>query len=190
MSQKNLYEILDYVDHSRAKRKTVVAFLRQNPSWIPKLLEIAYENQSPVSSRACWVLDFTLKTDIELLFPYIKVFTDNLGSVHLDSSVRPIAKICEHLIIAYFAKDKNAVQEVLKKTHREKITTACFDWLISEQKVAPQAYAMICLLHLGEEFDWIHPELLLILEKNYHTGSAAYKARSRQVFAKLKRTRS
>ena len=61
-----------------------------------------------------------------------------------------------------------------------------FDWLIGNHKVAAQAYSMTCLLLLGEKFDWIHPELKMILEQNYAVGSAAYKARARMTLAKLK----
>ncbi|MGB3152866.1 MAG: adenylosuccinate lyase, partial [Maribacter sp.] len=62
---------------------------------------------------------------------------------------------------------------------------ACFDWLIGNHKVAAKAYSMTCLLFLGRKFDWIHPELKLVLEQNYASGSAAYKARARMTLAKI-----
>ena len=67
----------------------------------------------------------------------------------------------------------------------EAIATACFDWLISEQKVAPQAYAMTSLYYLGQRFPWIHEELKQVLEQNYADGSAGYQARARKVLQKL-----
>lgn len=104
----------------------------------------------------------------------------------LDSSVRPIAKICEFLIKAYFSKNINETKSVLKEIHLEQITTACFDWLIGEHKVAAKAYSITSLLLLGQKYEWIHPELKMVLEKNYPEGSAAYKARARMTLAKLK----
>lgn len=71
------------------------------------------------------------------------------------------------------------------KNHLTQITTTCFDWLIGNQKVAAKAYSMTSLLMLGSKFDWIWPELRLILEQNYHNGSPAYQARARMTLAKL-----
>ncbi|WP_378176144.1 hypothetical protein [Aquimarina sp. SS2-1] len=45
---------------------------------------------------------------------------------------------------------------------------------------------MTSLYLLGTEFDWVHPELKITLENNYHSGSAAYQARSRMILKKLK----
>ena len=57
----------------------------------------------------------------------------------------------------------------------------CFDWLISDQKVACQVRAMTSLYYLGTEFNWIHPELKTIIEQNIHQGSAGYKARGKKI---------
>ena len=106
--------------------------------------------------------------------------------MHLDSAVRPMAKICEFLIKAYFAESGSDIQKNLTDHHLELIATTCFDWLIGEHKVAAKAYSMTSLLLLGRKFDWIHSELKIIIEQNYHNGSAAYKARARHTLAKLK----
>jgi hypothetical protein len=97
-----------------------------------------------------------------------------------------MAKICEYLIVAYFRKKDTDVKNVLTEKHLEEITSACFDWLIGNHKVAAQAYSMTCLLLLGRKFDWIHPELKMVLEQNYSSGSAAYKARARLTLEKIK----
>ncbi|WP_317168315.1 adenylosuccinate lyase [Pelagihabitans pacificus] len=158
----------------------------QDPELVDPLLEIAFEVDDPISSRACWVLEFTAKEHLFYIFPYLDSFVRKLGLVHLDSSVRPIAKICEYLVKSYFSKTDNGIRSALKEHHLEHIATACFDWLISEQKVAAQAYSMTCLLLLGRKFDWIHPELKMILLQNYASGSAAYQARARLTLKKLK----
>jgi len=104
----------------------------------------------------------------------------------LHPSVRPMAKICEYLILGYFKKADIKVRKALSEEHLENIATACFDWIIGNHKVAAQAYSMTCLHLLGQKYDWIHPELKMVLEKNYAQGSAAYKARARMILAKLK----
>jgi len=186
VTEEELYRSLDYVNHSREKRAEISALILENPHLIAPLMEIAFTVDDPISNRACWVLEFTAKDNLSYLFPYLNEITANLKKVHFDSSIRPMAKICEYLIKAYFSKTFNETQKELTEIHLERITTASFDWLIGNHKVAAQAYSMTCLLLLGEKFDWIHPELKMILEQNYAVGSAAYKARARMTLAKLK----
>lgn len=186
MDKNELYQQLDYVNHSRKKRQEMANMVVHNSQLVAPLLEIAFDVDKEISSRACWVLEFTAKDNLPFLFPYLDVFTENISKIYLDSSVRPIAKICENLTKSYYSKTKNESQNVLQKVHLERICTACFDWLISNQKVAAKAYSMTCLLLLGRTFDWVHPELKMILEKNYVDGSAAYRARAKMVLAKIK----
>ena len=186
MDKTNLYTNLDYVNHSRAKRQEMANLVLNNAELVFPLLEIAFDVNDTISSRACWILEFTVKAKRAYILPHLDYFTTNLSIVHLDSSVRPIAKICEYLIKAYYAKTENKTQKAITEVHLERITTACFDWLISDQKVAAKAYSMSSLFLLGRSFDWVHPELKMILEQNYATGSAAYKARARMILAKIK----
>ncbi|MBC6998653.1 adenylosuccinate lyase [Cytophaga sp. FL35] len=186
MTKEALYDSLNYVNHSREKRSEMAQLILKNPDLVPPLLQIAFEVDDPISNRACWVMEFTAKEHLEYLLPHINKFIENIHRVHQDSSVRPIAKICEFLTLAYFSKTSNPVQQTLNTSHLEKISSTCFDWLIGDHKVAAQAYSMTCLLLLGQKFDWIHPELKMVLEQNYPSGSAAYKARARHTLAKLK----
>jgi hypothetical protein len=39
---------------------------------------------------------------------------------------------------------------------------------------------------LGKHYDWIHPELKAILDKDYNSHSPAYKAVEREIFNKIK----
>ncbi|TMM53669.1 adenylosuccinate lyase [Maribacter algarum] len=186
MNKEQLYDALDYVNHSREKRMEMAMLISENPQLIKPLLEIAFEDKNPISSKACWVMEFTAKENLPYLFPYLNQFTKAIGLLKLDSSVRPMAKICEYLIKGYFQKKHEDVRTALNEVHLEEITSACFDWLIGNHKVAAQAYSMTCLLLLGRKFDWIHPELKMTLEKNYAAGSAAYKARARMTLEKIK----
>ncbi len=186
MNKKALLNSLDYVNHSRDKRQEMSTLILNNPSLIKPLLSIAFTVDNPISSRACWVLEFTAKEKLEYIFPYLDTFTSNLHKVHLHPSVRPMAKICEYITKSYFQKkDKKCIKSLSDK-HLKAITTNCFDWLIGDHKVAAQAYSMTSLLLLGRKYDWIYPELRLILKQNYANGSAAYKARARITLAKIK----
>lgn len=190
MTRPELYESLNYVNHSREKRGEMAQLILKNPQLVSPLLDIAFMVKDPISSRACWVLEFTAKEKLSYLFDYLDLFTVKIKEVRLDSSVRPIAKICEYLIISYFSETKNETQNALCLIHMERIATACFDWLIGDHKVAAKAYSMTSLLLLGRKFDWIHPELKLVLEQNYASGSAAYKARARMTLAKINKKQS
>lgn len=186
MNKEQLYEALDDVNHSREKRKEMAQLASDNPNLISPLFKIAFEDKDYRSSKACWVIEFAAKENLPYIFPYLDLFTSSIGLLKRDSSVRPMAKVCEYLIITYFRKTENEVQSQLNEEHLEKIASACFDWLIGDHKVAAQAYSMTCLLLLGRKFDWIHPELKMVLEQNYNTGSVAYKARARMTLAKIK----
>lgn len=185
MTKEQLYQTLEYVNHSREKRMGMAILMSKNPNLIAPLLAIAFDHKNPISSKACWIMEFTAKENLPFIFPYLDLFTANIGKVQLDSSVRPMAKICEYLIKSYFHKTAHKTKDVLIEDHLEKITAACFDWLIGPHKVAAKAYSMTCLLLLGRKYDWIGPELKMVLEQNYADGSAAYKARARLTLAKL-----
>lgn len=122
-----------------------------------------------------------------MLYPHLECFTENMHKVHLDSAVRPIAKICEYLTLSYYKNRIPLSRKQITSLHKERMVAIGFDWLISDQKVAVKAYTLTALFWLGTETDWIHPELHRIMEDDYHKGSAAYKARCRHTFEAIKK---
>ncbi len=158
------------------------------PKLVLPLLEIGFRNEDPISSRACWVLEFTARRNLRYLDPHLDFWAKNLSVLRHESSIRPMAKICELLVLEYYGDATNTASSCLTSQHLELIVTACFDWLIGPHKVASKAYSMTSLYHLGKDFEWIHPELHLLLENEYSTGSAAFKARARQILSKLRKS--
>ncbi|MFD2727333.1 adenylosuccinate lyase [Hyunsoonleella rubra] len=185
MTTAELYDELNYVNHSREKRLYYANMVMDNPDLIPKLLDILFMVDDKISPRAAWVLEFMCSKKIEAIIPFLDRFTENMSKVHLDSAVRPVAKICELLIKA----TSPSIEKALTVTHKERVIENCFDYMINDEKVAPKAYAMSTLFILGKEFDWVHPELQLILERDFHQQSAAFKARARHILKKLKKDR-
>ncbi|PKV51835.1 hypothetical protein ATE84_3935 [Aquimarina sp. MAR_2010_214] len=181
----SLEDVLNTVDHSREKRKFFANLILENPTLLPDLLNICAQVDNEISCRASWGLEFLCKHDLTAILPYLDRLVEIVPNVYKHSAVRPMAKIFEYLSIAYYQKKNPEVRESLTTAHREKITELCFDWIITDQKVAPKAYSITSLYLLGTEFDWVHPELKITLENNYNTGSAAYKARSRMVLKKI-----
>ena len=187
MTTNELYEELNYVNHSRKKRLYYANLVIANPDLIPKLLEIFFRVDDKISCRAAWVFEFMCGENLEACIPYLDEFTNNIHTVHLDSAVRPTAKVCEFLVKAYYSKHDSKIKSVLLSKHREKIIEASFDWMINDEKIAPKAYAMNILFLLGSDYDWIHPELVLILERDYQMQSSGFRARARQILQKVKK---
>lgn len=186
MTKEQLIKSLDYVDATRKKRTEMSQMVLDKPELLPLLLEIAFEGHDPIANKACWILEYVSKQHLNAILPHIDVFSKNLHTLTLDASVRPMAKTCELLITAYYSKKQHEAKAVLTIKHLELIAITCFDWLIGEHKVATKAYSMTSLWLLGKTFDWIHPELKMVLEQNYAAGSPAYKARARITLKKLK----
>ena len=187
MTKEELYKELSYVNHSRENRKRYALLVISNPDLIPKILDILFEVNDKISCRAAWLLEFVARENLDSILPYLDRFTKKMKTVHLDPAVRPIAKICEYLIQAYYHKNNNHTKDYLNALHKERIIEISFDYMITDQKVAVKAYSMNSLYLLGKEYDWIHPELITILEKDFNSNSAAYKARARQLLRKLKK---
>lgn len=187
MTTEQLYDELNYVNHSREKRLYYANLVINNPDLIPKLLDILFMVDDKVSCRAAWVFEFMCSENLETSIPYLDTFTEHIHKVHLDSAVRPVAKVCEYLIKAYYSKTNNQIKTALKPIHKERIIEACFDYMINDEKIAPKAYAMNTLYLLGQDYDWIHPELVLILERDYQMQSSGFKARARHILKKIKK---
>jgi len=69
MNKAQLLDALDYVNHSREKRKEMALLVSNNPQLVKPLLEIAFEDLNIISSKASWVLEFTAKENLPFLFP-------------------------------------------------------------------------------------------------------------------------
>ncbi|MBT8252964.1 MAG: adenylosuccinate lyase [Flavobacteriaceae bacterium] len=186
MTAFDLNKELEYVNHSREHRQYYARLVIDNPDLLPQVLDLAFDVNNRKSCKAALLLEFIVREDLYAILPYLNRITSNMAQIHFDAAVRPIAKICECLIEAFYSKIENPVQTALTKTQRERIIEQSFDYLIGDYAIAPKAYGMTNLFRLGYEFDWIHPELILILERNYAHGSAGYKVRAGRILNILK----
>ncbi|AUS04160.1 adenylosuccinate lyase [Pseudotamlana carrageenivorans] len=186
MTTSQLYEELNKVNHSKEKRLHYAHLILANPELVPKLLEVLFVVDDKISPKAGWVLEAVCRLSLEPLLPYLNLFTENIHKVHIDSAVRPVAKICELIALSYTGKEPHTVKTALTATHKERIIETCFDYMINDEKVASKAYGMTTLFLLGKEYDWVHPELKIILVRDFASQSAAFKARARHILKKLK----
>lgn len=126
MTTKELYEELNYVNHSREKRLYYVNLVFGIRDLIPKLLDIRFKVNDKISCRAARVFEFICGEQLDACTSYLNQFTTNMHRVHLDFAVRPAAKVCEYLIKAYYSKEKCEIQTILLPKHKERIIEACF----------------------------------------------------------------
>jgi len=185
-----LYKQINYAKAYRKNRLEAAQWVLENKESFPELLEFCFaESQEDISHKATWVLEFVCLQELSLLYPHLDSYFERLPMVKKDQSLRPLAHICELLTIEYYKKKTPEIQTFFSKKHKAIMTECCFDWLITNQKVACHVRAMTSLYFLGTEFDWIHPELTQIIEQNIHSGSGAYKARGKQTLASIHRFR-
>ena len=186
MTKEQLHIELNSGRLSKPKIDTLVQELIEHPELVGVLLNEIHIEDKEGTFNASWVFDHLMRKRLVYLLPFIQEFTSRLENLTSESCIRPMAHICQLLCEAYFVKKDTIFKNSIKTKHLEHMVNACFGWLIGEHKVAAKAYSMTCLLLLGRKYDWIHPELKMVLEQNYNTGSAAYKARARHTLAKLK----
>lgn len=153
----------------------------ENPELFDDLMQIALNTNDQNHHKACWILELVLEQKLNMLVPYLDVFCETLPQFTHDGSIRSVSKICQFAATRHL-KTKAFVTELQVR----QITEKCFDWLITDAKVASKAYAMRSLLELGKLQDWVYPELQSVLEMGYPDHSPAYQAASREVLKKIK----
>ena len=185
MTADTFFEKLETLKAYRETRLQLAETVLKDPALLSELFRICCLYNEPVSSRACWVLEFVCHKKLEWMIPFLDEFTEALKNFKLDSSKRPIAKICQLMIMAYFGKKPHIYKHKLEDIHLERIAEACFDWVINDEKTAAKVYSIYTLFGLGKKYDWIYPELKLVLEKDIHKESPGYKAAAKKILANL-----
>lgn len=161
----------------RASRDSNKDFILENPYFLPDLMQIALLLKDKNHHKAWWILELIFEENLSFITPYINSFCDIISELKDDSAKRPVSKICLFL--------SNPKKYTLTEKQEIKIIETCLDWLIRDEKVAVKAYSIRALYNFGNKYDWIHPELLQIVQQDYANHSAAYKAVAREVLKKI-----
>jgi len=172
--------------HKLELRELLINSCLKNTSYLTVLLKNMEQIHDKNATFSARILELTCQKDLSILTPYLDSFCNLLAKVKLDGSVRPCAKICELLMLEYFSKRNIYYKNKITKTHLEKITSAGFDWMIGNMPTAIQAYTMQTLYLIGTKYDWIHPELAQVIEKNIPTGSVGLVNRGRKVIKAIR----
>ncbi len=185
MSDSGLLQQLSYTKAYRKNRLEAAHWVIDHPETFSELLTYCLTAKDELSCKAAWVLEFVYLEQPDLLLPHLDLFFEKLPTITRDQILRPLAHICELIAILYYKKKEENIGSYFSEAHKKIMVECCFDWLITNKKIACQARAMTALFYLGTEFEWIHPELKQIIEQNIHVGSAGYKARGKNTIKQI-----
>jgi hypothetical protein len=186
MTKADLIKELSFIKNTkRIYRENAADFICKYPETFAYLLKLVFDKQSKQNIKATWVLEIVCLKNLHLIIPYLDYFTKSLKKISDESALRPLSKICAFLSKSYFLKKDSFINTKLTEKQKERIVENSFDWLIEEHKVATQVFSMDTLYLMGKEYDWIHKELKLILQKNASSGSAGYQVHARNILKKI-----
>lgn len=180
-----LYKNVQNSTAHRPSRDFNANFVIENPEFLVDMMEILLDTKDKNHHKACWISELIFEKNIDWLSPYLDNFCQALSSYSNESALRSLSKIC--LFSANHHVKKLKSKEIfLAENHIELMVEACFDWLILDKKVATKAYAIRALFQFGKLQDWIHPELQVILEQQYSSGSAGFQFACKEILGKIK----
>lgn len=154
-------------------------FILRNPHLVEELITFSFQINDKLHIRACCILEKVFELQLDLSFPYLDSVCDKMGLLKNDSAIRSISRFIMLLV------QDNSKKNYLIENQLTKITETCFDWLISDIRIAPKVHAIYALFELGKTQDWIYPELKIILEHDYSHHSTGYKACARKILKKI-----
>ncbi len=185
MTEAQLHIRLNSGRLSKAKIEQLVMELEQEPELAKALFKEVLREDKEGDFNASWTFDHLMRKKLVYLVPIMDEFTNGLNQLQSESCIRPIAHVCEMISKAYFDKKDAFFRENITDDQLERIMAACFDWLISPMNVAPKVFSMTSLYYLGMKFDWVHPELKLVLEDTMASGTVGYQNRGKKTLDML-----
>lgn len=169
----------------RHSREGQANFVLENPEYFADLYSLALNVQDKNHYKACWILEIVHESNPQWIENNPDVFCNNLRLFQQDGAVRSISKICMLLAKAHF-KNSKSQKEILNEKQLQLLIETCFDWIISETKVASKVYAIRALFEIGKIKKWIYPELKDILLKDFSLHSSAYQSAAKEILKRMK----
>ncbi len=188
MLPKDLEEKLREIDSSQSKRREMVSWiLRNKPHYVREMLQWTFNEESEFLVKSCRILEDICERRPEAFFKYMYLFFEQLPNIKNDTALRSCANICKMLCYSHYILKYKYFRDILNEDQRKVMAACCFEWLITNQKVACQAQAMDCLFYLGKDKmgAWIYPELIAILNRDAPNKSPGYQARARKVLKRI-----
>ncbi|RYG31583.1 MAG: hypothetical protein EOO01_35235, partial [Chitinophagaceae bacterium] len=131
----------------RTTRENLAKQVLEQPSLYPELFNLAMDTSWPDHFKACWVLDLVLEERMSLLDQDKTRFCRTLPNFTQEGALRSISRIVWNAV----KNQKSTKGLQFSYLQKEELATVCFDWLVSEVKVASKANAIYTLYELGLE---------------------------------------
>ncbi len=183
-TKKDLILQLEAIPNAKREyRDAAAAFVLKNKETFSYLVPLIFEGNKRINILATWVFELVCLQDLSLIQSHLDYFINSLQTVKHESQLRPISKICFKVIQSNYVKKEGIIK--LSPQQKEVLAECNFDWMIENHKIATQVFAMDSLFLLGKELNWIHPELKLILQKDFQSKSPGYQAHARHLLQSL-----
>lgn len=153
-------------------------FVLKNQDTMPDLIAIGTDLTNKNHYKAVWIIEMLAEHNTKMLVPFVAILCETMAHYKHESAIRGMSRV------AYFLSTSKEI--ALTANQKEKLIEICLDWFIGDAKVAPKVYAMYTLCHYAQKEDWIKEELRQIIDKDYLSQSAGYKAAAREVLKKIK----
>jgi hypothetical protein len=166
-------ELLKKIEKSSAHTQNRIdnaTFILENVNLLPELVSFCFQTENKLHIRACCILEKVFELKLDLSFPFLGLICDDLKLLKNDSAIRSISRF-----LMLMTQD-NAKKNYLTENQLEKITEACFDWLILDYRVAVKHHSVYTLIETGKFSSWIYTELRTILEKEIEFPSPGYRS--------------
>ncbi|MCR9227690.1 MAG: hypothetical protein NXH90_09760 [Flavobacteriaceae bacterium] len=185
MTREQLHIALNSGRISKSQIDVLVLQLKNGPPLAQVLYQEVLLEDKNGTFNASWTFDHLMRKELSYILPFIDDFVNGLSELNSESCIRPIAHVCEMICEQYFKQKNPAFIQNITDKQLDKMVASCFDWLIGPMNMAPKVFSMTSLFYLGLKFDWIHPELKLVLEESYANGSTGYQNRAKKTLDKL-----
>lgn len=189
MSRLFLIEQLQNISDARKENREKVAdIVLKDKNLHQELVKITFDVDNKLSIKASWILEWICTHHtLTIVLENLDHFTTNIKHLQFDSAIRPCAKICELLAVAFFDKKNDLITQYLSETQKKQLIETGFEWLITNQKIAVKAYTMHALFLFGKEQKWIHEALKHLIETKIIFESKGTKARGKKVLSLIEK---
>lgn len=176
MIDEDVLDLISKTTMHTQSREAAAAFFIERPHQIPKLVNLAQTSNGRLQIMAFAILDEIAESNISLLAPFLNSLLKLFPLVTHQSPVRCCSRIAM-FFLARSLTDPNLVSPDEKKI----LCDQCFDWLISNNRVAAKVNAMYGLSAAAKSDCKIYDMLIPIIENSFAGSSPGYKAAVRKV---------
>lgn len=161
------------LEHSKANCNTITAWIGGSQSRFDQLFDLFLHDEYRVVQRAAWPLSYAVELHPKLI------------QKHLGKLLKKMQEANVHIAVK-----RNAVrllQDIdIPKRYQGKIMDICFGYVADpEEAIAVRAFSLTVLANLSKQYPDIIPEIKLLIEEYYDTGTAAFRARAKHVLKQL-----